>query len=79
MLCPDIMNNKSGVWGERSWHVGVDEEVSQLGAGGKPATWLPPGTLVEHNSSPRGAVTNHPNSKKANRETQPTSKQILTK
>ena len=32
---------------------------SELGAGGKPSTWLPPGKLVEHNYHPRDAVTNN--------------------
>ena len=31
----------------------------ELGAGGKPSTWLPPGRLVEHNEHLHGAVTNH--------------------
>ena len=31
----------------------------QVGAGGKPSTWLPPGRLLEHNQHPHGDVTNH--------------------
>ena len=38
-------------------------ENASLGAGGKLSTRWPPGRLVEHNSNPRGAVTNHLNDK----------------
>ena len=44
--------------GSRAINVCAQKHAHQLGAGGKPSTWWPPGRLVEHNQHP-GAVAKH--------------------